>query len=190
MENKKKILLGLLTNRGFKPRTVMSLLHMINNDRSFEWIPVLSPTCYTISEHRNWLAARSVKEEADFLMMVDDDMTFPPETAKVLAARDVDIISVPFHTKKFPRNVTVKAVAGSIASEIAYGEVSAVGTGIILIKTDVFKKVPQPWFDTDKTKEGFTTMGEDYWFSKKAREYGIRIWSEPLEISHIGDFAY
>jgi hypothetical protein len=183
-------MLGLLSNRGFKNQTVMSLLHMVNNSREIEWFPVMSPTCYSISEHRNWLAAQSVKRECDYLMMVDDDMVFPPETASVLLSRNKDIISVPYHTKKFPKCLNVLVLEPTDNAEEKFVEVSAVGTGIILIKTSVFQTVSQPWFDIDKEPNGFTTMGEDFWFCRKARENGIKIWSEPLEIGHLGDYLY
>lgn len=191
MENKPKICLGLLSNRGFKNATVLSLLHMVNNSRDIEWSPLLSPTCYSISEHRNWLAAQSVKRECDYLMMVDDDMVFPPETASVLLSRKKDIISVPYHTKKFPVDIHVMTLTPTDDADKKFVEVSAVGTGIILINTEVFKKVPQPWFDIDKEPNGFTTMGEDFWFCRKARENGFKIFSEPIDgIGHIGDYQY
>lgn len=184
-------MLGLLSNRGFKPQTVMSLLDMVNQTEDIEFIPVIAPTCFTIAEYRNWLAVHSVKLECDFCMMVDDDMEFPPETASILMKRNVDIIGVPYHTKVYPNKITIKPLEGSKASETAFGEVEAVGTGIILIKTSILKDIPQPWFEFDQNKFGMTLDGEDWVFCFKARKVGFHVWSEPIEgIGHWGDFCY
>ena len=61
------------------------------------------------------------------------------------------------------------------------------GTGCMMIKMDVFKKLPKPWFKVDWTGTDF--MGEDYFFSQLARENGITIWTDPVlsrEIIHVG----
>jgi hypothetical protein len=190
MEIKKKIMLGLLTNRGFKAQTLMSLLHMVNQTRDVEWIPVLSPNCFSIAENRNWLAARALKLECDKLLMIDDDMVFPPETLRVMLSSGKDIVAVPLHTKVLPRTVTVEPVEGSLASETRPGEVSRAGTGIMLIDTKVFQDVPQPWFSFEQNEFGMTLEGEDWVFCKKARAQGFTIWNEPLEVGHVGEFTY
>lgn len=190
MADKKKICLGLLSNRGFKPDTVMSLLDLVNQNTEYEIIPVISPTCFTIAEYRNWLVARASKLECEFILMVDDDMVFPPETLSALVKRNVDIIGVPYHTKQFPKKTTILPLEGSRASETVFGEVSAVGTGIILIKTSILSSIPQPWFEFQQNEFGMTIDGEDWVFCKKARKAGFRVWSEPLEIGHVGDYIY
>ena len=191
MDTKKiKIGLGLLSNRGFKNQTVVSLLEMINESPEYEWEIILSINGYSISENRNWLAVQSVKRECDYLMMIDDDMVFPPDTARKMFASDKDIIGVPYHTKVFPKKVNVMTLDDNPASDTEPTQVSAIGTGIILIKTKVFKELPQPFFDIDKVENGFTTMGEDFWFCRKAIANGFEVWSEPLEIGHLGDYLY
>ena len=192
MEHKIKICLGLLSNRGFKNKTVISLLKMVNETPEFDWFILESINGYSISENRNWLAAQAVKNECEYLLMIDDDMVFPPDTAKVLVSRDKDIIGVPYHTKVYPHNITVMLAEGVTMSETEPNEVTAIGAGVLLIKTNVFKKVPQPWFDIDKFENGATKMGEDYWFCNKAYSYKYKIYSEPTlkGLAHIGDHAY
>lgn len=202
MANEKpKICLGLLTNRGFKAQTTISLLKMVNETPEFEWFILFSINGYTIAENRNWLAAQSVKNGCDFLLMIDDDMSFPPSTAKMLLGRDKDIIGVPYHMRVFPKQIyLLREEDAPPLSKTEPNEVLALGTGICLIRTDVFRKVPQPWFDFDKHENGMTKMGEDYWFCQKAYANGYKIWIEPEEsfkdkegkdlLGHIGDFCY
>lgn len=191
--NKKiKICLGLLSNRGFKNKTVISLLKMVNESPEFDWFILESINGYTIAENRNWLGFQSVKNDCDYLLMIDDDMIFPPDTAKVLVSRDKDIIGIPYHTKVYPNDINVLLIEDAVMSETEPNEVYAIGAGVILIKTGVFKKMTQPWFDIEKHENGMAQMGEDYWFCNKACTHKYKIWSEPtLEgLGHIGDWIF
>jgi len=192
MERKIKICLGLLSNRGFRNKTVISLLNMVNQSQEFDWFIIESINGYTISENRNWLSAQAVKNGCDYLLMIDDDMVFAPDTARIMVSRNKDIIGVPFHTRVFPKKITVLPVEGSVWSETEANEVLAVGAGIILIKTDVFKKLSQPWFDVDKHENGMAKVGEDYWFCNKAYANGYKIFCEPTikELGHLGEYMY
>jgi hypothetical protein len=59
--------------------------------------------------------------------------------------------------------------------------VDAFGFGAVLIKRDVFERVPRPWF---KGHEG----GEDIGFCRKAREHGIELWCDGRYwLAHLGD---
>lgn len=189
---RKKVMLGLLSNRGFKNKTVISLLKMVNESPEFDWVILESINGYSISENRNWLACQAVKQECDFLLQIDDDMVFPSNTAKVLISRDKDIIGIPFHTKVFPKKVTEMLIPDTVRSDTEANEVYAIGAGVMLVKCDVFKKIPQPWFDIDKHENGMTKTGEDFWFTNKAYTNGYKIYSEPTlkGLGHIGDYTY
>lgn len=192
MDAKKKICLGLLSNRGFKNQTVVSLLAMVNECREFEWTILLSINGYTIAENRNWLAAQATKKECDYLLQVDDDMVFPPDTARVLVGRDKDIIGVPYHTKVFPHDINVMLIEGVALSETEPNEVYAIGAGVLLTKTDIFRKIPQPWFGFDTHENGMAKMGEDYFFCNKAYTHKYKIFSEPTlkGLGHLGDWCF
>lgn len=61
-----------------------------------------------------------------------------------------------------------------------YGEVQpakALGMGFNLFKLDMFKKIPQPWFKTVETNEpleGPVNLTQDFFFYRKAAEYGYK----------------
>jgi len=73
-------------------------------------------------------------------------------------------------------------------------EVDFSGMGIILIKRKVFETIPRPWFAQPESNYEDNPMGvsgEDYYFSKKAREYGFKTYVHPLcSIIHIGKGYY
>lgn len=193
MENKKiKICLGLLSNRGFRNKTVVSLLRMVNESPEFEWFVLEAINGYTIAENRNWLAAQAVKNNCDYLLMIDDDMVFPPETARVLVSRDKDIIGVVYSVRKKDVEIYVLLADPEIPpSETEPYEVLAMGTGIALIKCEVFKKIPQPWFAFETHDNGMVKMGEDYFFCNKAYANKFKIWLDPtLKIGHLGEHEF
>lgn len=202
MEIKKKICIGLLSNRGFKGKTVLSLLNMIANSTDFDFHFAFIDTGYTIAENRNYLAVQAIKNNCDYLFMTDDDQIFPPETLKTLISRDKDIIGVPFNVKVIPKvgeplekykNITyLPEDELKVINKDEPFEVLAIGCGVMLIKTDVFKKLTQPFFGFDTYENGMTKVGEDSWFCYKASANGYKIWVEPTlqGLGHIGEYIY
>lgn len=201
--DKKKIYIGLLSNRGFKGKTVLSLLKMITHSPGNEYVFGFIDTGYTIAENRNYLACKAVQNECDYLFMADDDMVFPPETLQVLISRDKDIIGVPYNVKALPkegenprqRNNVTYYPTDDLSPELSItepNEVMAIGTGVILIKTDVFRKLTQPFFDFESYENGMTKVGEDSWFCYKAKDNGYKVFVEPTlqDLGHIGEFIY
>jgi hypothetical protein len=72
-------------------------------------------------------------------------------------------------------------------------EVGSIGTGIMLIKKEVFQNMSEPWFDMpwQVGKRGY--MGEDVFFCKKAQELGFKVYIDhdvSKEIGHIGTFEF
>ena len=199
MEIKKKIYIGLLSNRGFKGKTVLSLLNMIAHSPEHEYVFGFIDTGYTIAENRNYLACQAFKADCDYLFMSDDDMVFPPETLNVLLSRDKEIIGVPYNVKMLPKPNTeekqrhnVTYFPDQVPSEIEPSEVLAIGTGVCLIKVDVFRKLSQPFFDFESYENGMTKVGEDSWFCYKASKNGYKIWVEPTlqGLGHLGEYCY
>lgn len=203
MDTKIKVCLGLLSNRGFKGKTVLSLLNLVKDSSEYDFHIAFIDSGYTIAENRNYLAAQAIRNDCDYLFMVDDDMIFPPQTLKLLISRDKDIIGLPYNVKMLPKpgtderqrhNVTYFPDDESLKEPFRTEpiEVIAIGAGVILIKTDVLKKVPQPHFGFDMYPNGMTKVGEDSWFCYKAAENGFKIWVEPtLEgLGHVGEYIY
>lgn len=197
MDKKIKICIGLLSNRGFKGKTVTCLLKMIAESKEFDFHFAFIDTGYTIAENRNYLAVQAVKNECDYLFMCDDDMIFPPETLRVMASREKDVIGLPYNVKVLfkegqERRNNITPIPDEPTSETEPYEVLAIGGGVMLVKTEVFKTLSQPFFSVDSYDTGMTKIGEDSWFCYKASGKGFKIWVEPTlkDLGHIGDFIY
>ena len=189
-----KIFLCVPTNRGVKGMTTESLTKMILfRPELFNGVSVATEG-YTIAENRNCLAARAIRSGATHLLFIDDDMVFPEDTAVRLLSYGKDIMGIRYH----PRQVDSNHIEGMYKALEANDELpkpifqcEGVGTGILLINLDVFKKIPRPWFHFVTYDVGMVKQGEDYYFCEQARKAGYEVWADnTLMIGHIGDFVF
>lgn len=188
-----KITIGIPCNRVIKPATMQSLLDMIAfSDYDYQFI--VATEGYTIAENRAYIAVQAQRNKSDYLLFIDDDMVFPKDTLETLIGHEKEVIGVPYYSRMLPRKSVVvlengKVLKGEVPSELF--KCQHVGTGIMLIKMDVFDKIDKPWFKFVNHESGFTEMGEDAWFCKQAREKGVDIWCDStITIKHLGDIEY
>ena len=187
-----KITIGIPTNRGLQPKTMQSLLEMVAIS-DYDFCFVIATEGYTISENRAYIATQALKNNSDYLLFIDDDMVFPPDTLDRLLAYKKEIIGVASNSRCLPLKTTVQLLDNTIPEKFLkeFLEVKHVGTGIMLIDMKVFNKINKPWFNTKTHINGFTSQGEDAWFCERAREKGISIWCDGiLSVSHIGDYIF
>lgn len=141
---------------------------------------------------RDKLVLNAIKYEMDYVFFVDSDMTFPSDCLMKLLERRCDIVCCDASRKKDAGGTVVKdkdlkyldykTVKGLVEAEWA-------GTGIMLLKTEIFKKMEKPWFLVEYDKATDTYLGEDYYMCSKAKALGYKIWCDTtlsLEIGHIG----
>lgn len=190
-----KIAIGTLSNRGFKAKTVESLLNL---KVPFEKEIIIATQGYHIAENRNFIAAKAVNTGCDYLFFVDDDMIFPSDTLERLLAHEKDIVGVAYHPRfeidkdtHKPLDKTHIMTLKQEGSPKELFECEAVGTGVMLVNTRVFPRIPRPWFKITNHETGYTTQGEDWWFCEIARQAGFSVWCDPtLEIGHLGETIY
>ena len=128
------------------------------------------------------------------LLWLDADHVFNPDLACCLAQhmrnKDIDAISALYYQRVGP---TLPVAYVKDTSQDKYKhfplievppslcEVDAVGFGAMLMKRDVFDRVPEPWFTIDYR------AGEDISFCVKAKEYGVRFFLDgTYKLGHIG----
>lgn len=187
--------LAIPSNRLIQPQTAECALKLVAKG-GHEFHCIVPSEGYSIAESRNYIAVKAVNAKSDYLMMVDDDMTFPADTLDTLLAVEKDIVGVAYH----PRAETGEIIKYLDETHIVKLEQSedpkykvpfechATGTGIILIKCSVFLKMTRPWFAFEYHETGQCKKGEDWYFCEKAKEFGIETWVEPrIKIGHWGD---
>lgn len=156
-------------------------------------LAILSHSGGQVASVRNSLVRSAQRVNADWLLFIDDDMTFPRETIERLVGHDKDIVGV--------------ICSARVAPYPAIGELmeprsehlcraSQLGAGILLVRMSVFNRVPAPWFKhqwgvepaSSQNQDG--ELSEDLYFIREARKHGIEVWCDrdlSVEIGHIGD---
>ena len=146
---------------------------------------------------RETFAEESLRLGMDWILFVDDDMVLPRKMFLGLARHmdNADIIAPlcfrrvhPYHPVLY--NVRTEERDGTTYANIQgyleyppnkVFEVDAVGFGVVLIRTEILKKVPKPWFFSN------TSIGEDIHFCLRARKYGFKtLCDSRVKVGHLG----
>lgn len=124
---------------------------------------------------RNEAARTALASGATHLFFLDDDIIVEPRILDTLVVVDKPIVgALLYNSEGLPL-----VWDGDDESEITFPDYPrtgafpcwAVALGAMLIKTEVFKALPPPWFWFDKT---LRTM--DVNFCRSAQEAGIEVW--------------
>jgi hypothetical protein len=159
-------------------------------------ISVFTSRSSLVEISRDKLVLNAIKYDMDYVFFVDSDMTFPSDVLMKLLERNVDIVCCDASRKKDEGGSVVKTkdlkyldyktIKGLV-------EVEWAGTGVMLLKIDVFKKMQKPWFLVEYDKPSDMYLGEDYYMCSKAKALGYKIFCDTtlsLEIGHIGHKEY
>lgn len=190
-----KVTLAVPSNRLIKPQTAECLLKLVAHG-GYDFHIVVASEGYTIAENRNYIATQAINNVSEYLLMTDDDMVFEPDLLDNLIAVDKPIVGVAYH----PRTETgeiIKYLDETHAVRLEQTDdpkykvpfkCYATGTGIILIKCEIFHKLPRPWFDFEWLPTGQCKTGEDWYFCILAGKHGFETWTEPrAKVGHLGD---
>lgn len=137
--------------------------------------------------------ARSI--HATHLLCLDDDMQFPADIADRLLAHGVDIVACNYVSKVTQRALIHGLDGQLLTSEGVSGlqEVGWVGFGVILIRMACLDPVAPPFFEQIWNPDRQDFIGEDFYFCKRVREYGVKIYCDhdaSQFVGHIGDQAF
>lgn len=118
-----------------------------------------------ITKARNDLVRAALDAEADYVFFIDTDMIFPPDTLVRLINRDKEIVGAVYN-KRVPPYETMGQIAmppGMTAEQAVtlsrkggLWEAHMLPGGMILVKTDVFRKLHWPWFFESYYRAGDT----------------------------------
>ncbi len=138
---------------------------------------------------RNRLVERSLERGSEWMLFLDDDHTFPPTLLNQLLSHDQPIVASLYLQRADPFLPIAYAVKEegnywpldlSVCDKEGLVEVAGAGTGGMLIRSEVFTKIPAPWFVHT------TEQSEDLYFCDRAREAGIPIYVDlAARLGHI-----
>ena len=209
----KKVLIGMPFGRPLDLPShkawVDLTIHAVNDSR-FLILEKYTRTAY-LDLNRDNIAQYGLDNNCEYILMIDSDMSYPPTILPTLVSRDKDVIGVDYYTPRWnPKEKKSDRVGPIIydydrknkgwkewgkVDETKPFRVDAVGTGIMLIKAKVFKKLKKPWFPffVYKDRKDTRIMGEDLGFCMKCLAKGIEVWIDPTfgdEIKHWKLYGY
>lgn len=165
-----KILIAVPTFETIYPDTFQSIYHMdkCGHDCIFEFA-----RGYDVATARNKIAQRAIDLKTDYCLMIDNDVVVPKDALKNLLEGNPDVC-LGYYAHRGVNNVyngntcicRLKDKEGKsyycfpLESEYTGAEMKELmesgktripihggGMGCALIKTDVFRKIPYPWYD-------------------------------------------
>jgi GT2 family glycosyltransferase len=140
---------------------------------------------YDTATARNNIAIEAMNKGYDYVLMIDNDTIVPKEALLNMLEPQKDVVigfcpmkntttkdSALWRSKSSLKPIRLNEMPHQPRIEIELG-----GMACALIKTDVFKRIPFPWFYFEQRRDGLHTS-EGYYFCDKARENGYQIWAD------------
>ena len=99
-----------------------------------------------ISRNRNSLCQVAIETRSTHILQIDSDMTFPPDLLVRLLLHGKDIVGVPYPRRAPPYELLGRPKYPERGDQSGLVEMAMLPAGLLLIKLDALKRIPQPWF--------------------------------------------
>jgi hypothetical protein len=192
-----------------------------------------------IQRARNYIVDEFIRSDCSHMIFIDADIGFNPMDIIAMLALDKDIIGGPYPKKtikwanikkaivknpdisigeleQLGGDIVFNPVAGTTRFSVSEPlEVLEIGTGLMMIRRDVFEKFkegyPQyaytpdhvgtahfggdrkihSYFNVEIDPESNRVLSEDYHFCQMCRKIGIQVWMAPwILTTHTGSYAF
>lgn len=186
----------------------ISLAHMLlftsrcgfvfNGQPTSPHIQVMMESTALLPQARTTLTTRAVTWNADYLLWIDADHSFPEDALVRLLTHSKDIVGVNYPRRCRPTSPTATGLDGThvwttrelaIAGELE--EVNSVGFGFCLVSMPVIGALAgagKPLYAVGFTKDLLRYVGEDVYFCEVARAAGYQIFVDhglSWQIGHV-----
>jgi predicted O-methyltransferase YrrM len=197
-----KIAIGIPHYDMFAWDFVQSLLFMVKKTKHA--MHIIAEKSPYIHKSRNAAFREAQNVGADYLLMIDCDMSFPDDALQKLIDLDKDVASGMYYKRPWPHFPLAYEWTGKPddvhrnISEIPAEpfKIDSTGAGLLLISKkvldgytdEVYREHGKPFshkiFDDGK---GGETIGEDTSFCMRMTDLGYEVWIDPtIELGHIG----
>lgn len=197
-----KILIAVPTFETIHPDTYKSIWDM---DKGGHEVMFDSVRGYDVATARNRIAQIAIDRNADYVLMVDNDITLPADALVRLLENDVDVCLGHYahrgNDNRYNGRTCIcklKDEQGNdyyhypLESEYTAKEMHALakagetkiavhggGMGCALIRTDVFRRLSYPWYDWVNYGDANRGMlSEDLYFCQLCKNYGVQVWAD------------
>lgn len=149
----------------------------------------------SVANQRNQCVRAALEHGCEWLLFIDDDHVFAPDSLIRLLAHNLDLVGGTYITKIEPHGTTAmktdpdhpgKFRSLTPAEQAADGPipVDGLGMGFTLIRTAVFGLLEAPWFRMGQF--GADEMAEDTYFCMAAKAVGVQPFCDvTLVIPHL-----
>jgi hypothetical protein len=171
------------------------MLYMQRTRPNVTIIPLVSEGSL-IPQQRQMLVAGALKVKATHLLWLDSDMRFPNNLLARLMDRNVDIVGANYSERRKPyrpvafRNWNdMNLRAYTTPDSTGLERVAAIGSGALLVKMDVYRKLDIPHYLVGWSTAKAAFLGEDMYFCFKAGQDGYEIFVDhdvSQEVHHVG----
>lgn len=191
-----KILIAVPTYENITPDTFKAIwdLDKGGHECLFEFV-----RGYDCATARNNIVQKAIDLKVDYVLMVDNDVT-PPKEALLWLLEDAPDVQLGYYAHRNADNLYNGRVSicklgwfnYPLESEFTAAELAEMrkagakkieihggGMGCALIKTDLLRRLPYPWYDWVNYKDAHRGMlSEDLYFCELCRKHGIKIYSD------------
>ena len=199
-----RVLIAVPTFENIMPDTFKALWDMDKGEHEclFEFV-----RGYDCATARNNIAIKAQELNADFVMMVDNDVTPPTDALVNLISHDLDVVSgyyahrgkdnvytgrtcvckthddsgKPYFNYPLESEYTADEMREKRESGERLTRIHGGGMGCVLIRTSVFDRLFYPWFDwVNYANENRGMLSEDLYFCEKCHADEIPIYVDAL----------
>ena len=165
-------------------------------------IDLYSITGSILTKSRLVCLKQALKQDADYLLFIDTDQTFPRKTLHLLISRQVDAIGANIPIKRLPSQPTARNKGATprdwktvYTDEGSTGieKVDRIGTGILLISKKVMQALAYDCFDMFYRADIDDVQGEDWTLCNAIEDAGFPIYVDhdlSQEVGHVGLFEF
>ena len=195
-----KIFIAVPTFENIYPDTFKSIYGL---DKCGHWVVFDFIRGYDCATARNNIAKQALSENADYVLMVDNDVILPSDALKNMLEEPKDVCLGYYAHRahggiydgrscllklgeyNFTQMYTAKELHTLKESGVYKIEVHGGGMGCALIKTSVFNQLNFPYYDWVNYKNG-QMLSEDLYFCSQCGKKGIKIFADTrCECGHI-----
>ncbi len=175
---------------------MLSVLHLVQNARvAGVRISIVNSKSSLITQGRNLAVQAALEAKAEWLLFLDSDMVFPPDTIARLLAHQRSIVGASYPRKGWPLAYIGTRLDGAPLSLTDRGliEAARLPAGCLLIQADIFARLQRPYFRCSYDETTGEILSEDFWFSELVRSLGLALWCDldlSRQIGHIGSYRF
>lgn len=195
---KPKVIIALAVQDTVKTKMCLSLICALR-EADFDYDIAVSLGCDLIGS-RTRLVRQAKELGGTHMLFIDHDMFLNPFQSPItgkaqspisrLLSLDKDIVGAPYNFRSLPLKSTASPLS-ELSDKTQPYRCNVVATGFMLIKMSAFDKIPEPWFNFGRDKNGELVWGEDTFFCQQAIKAGLEVWADgALNIQHVGEYNF